>query len=102
MSQQRSIQLLGGRAIATMELAKWAKTGMLQLRESFQFYSTLHCVVRFMDLSTICGFLGQKIVCGWIKAKSRVLWIFLLIADFIILVPLHITLNQTTIHNNGF
>ena len=25
----------------------------------------------------------QKIVCGWIKAKSRVLWIFLLIADFI-------------------
>ena len=30
------------------------------------------CVARFMDLSTICGFLGQKIVCGWIKAKSSV------------------------------
>ena len=25
----------------TMELPKWAKTGMLQLRESFRFYSTL-------------------------------------------------------------
>ena len=24
-------------------------------------------------------FFEQKIVCGWIKAKSRVLWIFLLI-----------------------
>ena len=40
-------------------------------------------VARFMDLSTICGFWGQKMVCGWIKAKSRVLWIFLLIADFV-------------------
>ena len=30
-----------------------AKTGMLQLRESFQFYSALNCVVRFMALSTI-------------------------------------------------
>ena len=37
----------------TMELPKLAKTGMLQLRESFQSYSALYCVVRFMDLSTI-------------------------------------------------
>ena len=29
-------------------------------------------VARFVDLSTIYGFLEQKIVCGWIKAKSRV------------------------------
>ena len=29
------------------------------------------CVARFMDLSTICGFLGQKIVCGWIKGQGQ-------------------------------
>ena len=27
--------------------------------------------------------LGQKIICGWIKAKNRVLWIFLLMADIV-------------------
>ena len=38
-------------------------------------------VARFLDLSTICGFLN----CLWmdLKAKSRVLWIFLLIAGFV-------------------
>ena len=30
---------------------------------------------------SICGFLEQKIVCGWIKAKSII--VFLLIADFV-------------------
>ena len=39
-------------------------------RNSCYAFMLVWChVARFMDLSIICEFLGQKIVCGWIKAK---------------------------------